>query len=122
MDRWGNYHDQLVGNDVVVEYTYHYGRAPRESISVTVITEDFHVYELDIIGETLESFCHEHGLLTEELKQQIINEVKRNASKMRFEVNEERLRGASEELRRFVEELKQAYYCSVYPYHHFCRE
>jgi len=122
MDRWGNYHSKLVlGDDIAVEYAYHYGRAPRESLSVTVVTVDGLVYEFYTVE--LESFCKEYGLLTEELKQQIINEVKRNASKMRFEVkNEERLRGASEELRRFVEELKQAYYCSVYPYHHFCRE
>ena len=121
MDRWGNYHSKLVlGDDVAVEYAYFYGRAPRESLSVTVVTVDGLVYEFYTVE--LESFCKEYGLLTEKMKQEILKEVKREASRIRrFEVkNEEKL--ASEELRRFVEELKQAYYCSVYPYHHFCRE
>jgi hypothetical protein len=117
MDRWGNYHSQLeIGNDVVVKYRYFSGRAPRESWTTTVITIDGFVYGFDVDGESSETFCHEYGVLNDKLMQEILKEVEREAGRIRFEVNEENLARASNDLKEFVEKLKQAYYCNAYPY------
>jgi hypothetical protein len=124
MDRWGNYHSELVaGDDILLKYSYWSGRAPRESWATTVITTNGRVHEVGRVGETLESFCHEHGELTEELKQAILREVEREAKRgrMKLEVNEENLAKAPE-LRTFVEKLKQAYYCNAYPHSDLCEQ
>jgi hypothetical protein len=106
MDKWGNYHSKLdVGDDVIVRYTYFSGRAPRESWTTVVITADGYVFRFHNIAETTETFCNEYGI-TEELKRQIINEVKRVAPRMRLAINEEKV---SEQLKEFVEEIKKTY-------------
>jgi hypothetical protein len=120
MDEWGNYHSILQqGDDVLVKYSYFYGRAPRESFSATVITIDGLVYEFYTIGESTESFCREYGMLSDKLMQEILKEVEREArrGKIRFEVNEENLAKAESNIKTFVEKLKQAYYCNAYPYY-----
>ena len=118
-DEWGNYHSRLItGDDVVVEYTYFTGRAPRETWSTTVITLDGKVYELVKDGETLESFCYEYDL-NEKMKQEILKEVAtetRRGRIHRFDMNEDNLAKADPSLKAFVEMLRQTYYCNTYPY------
>jgi CRISPR/Cas system endoribonuclease Cas6 (RAMP superfamily) len=109
MDEWGNYHSQLLienDNDIMIKYSYRSGRPPRENLSVTVITTDGYVFGFYSIAESSETFCNEYGELNEELKRQIINEIRRKASRMRLTINEE----VPEQFKEFVEEIKKTYY------------
>jgi hypothetical protein len=111
VDEYGNYHSKLVlGNDVLVEFSYFTGKAPRENWHIVVITTDG-VYRLYIDGETTESFCDEYGF-SEKLMRDLLEEVKTEAKRGRireFKVNEKNIEKASEELRNFIEKLSQTY-------------
>jgi hypothetical protein len=110
-DEWGNYHSKLVlGNDVLVEYSYFTGRAPRENLHIVAITFDG-VYRLYRDGETTETYCDEYKL-SEKLMRDLLEEVKTEAKRGRireFKVNEKNLEKASKELRDFIEKLRQTY-------------